>query len=122
MNAATLPDARVDLLGAIDYVVKQTAKNAEEIKRLQDAVGIKKVFGISDLAKRWGVSESSIRSDPVKQPNYGLPDIGIGFKRWFRETVESWESCTEEERRDGWERMTEAERRRFLGTLRRAAS
>lgn len=122
MNFSMLPDPRVDFLNAIDYLVKQTARNAEDIRRLQDAIGVRRVFGIPDLAKRWGISESAIRADVVRQPNYGLPDVGVGIKKWFVETVEAWEVRPEEERRDFWERMSEVERRRFLGTLQRAAS
>lgn len=113
---ATLPDPRADYLGAMEWLINQTQRNAEDLKAIKDAISAKKTLGISDLSKRWGISASSLYADPVRQPNYGRADVGS--KRWLIETVEAWEKRSEEERRDAWERMTSKLKASCIGQVR----
>jgi len=117
-----VPDPRIDFLAAIEWIIEQTARNAEDLKTLKDAIGVKTVYGIPDLARRWGLSTSALYADPVKLPNFGRADVGTGRKLWRRETVEAWESLSEEEHRDVWERLSGAEKEKYTGPVQRAAS
>jgi hypothetical protein len=119
---ASIPDVHSDYLGAVAWLIEQTARNAEALKDLKNAIGVKDSFGVSDLARRWNVSESSLRSDPVRLPNYGRSDIGQGKKLWRRETVEAWEELSEEEHRDIWDRMSFVEKQKYIGPVRRSVS
>lgn len=117
MTVAPLPSARDDLLGAIDWLIAQVEKNAQDLDRLKKALALRDTMGIPELAQRWGFSAKALYRDIVKQPNYGLPDIGMGRKAWFLSTVEAWEAIPEDERRDRWERMSAEDRRKYLGPL-----
>lgn len=108
------PDARSDLVGAVAFLVDCLPLLARRLARLEELTSMR-TFTVEDLATMQGCADSTLRGNPWKLPNFGRPDIGGHPRRWLAETVRSWYSRPEDERRREWDRMTSKERLQALG-------
>jgi hypothetical protein len=108
------PDARSDLVGAVAFLVNCLPLLVNRLARLEELTSMR-TFTVEDLATMQGCADSTLRGNPWKLPNYGRPDIGGHPRRWLAETVRTWYSRPEDERRREWDRMTSKERLQALG-------
>jgi hypothetical protein len=115
MTAQAIPDARQDMLGMLNALAAEIISLRSDVAAIKGTIRIRESYTIEDLASRYHCSRSTFHSCPWRLPNFGRPDFGESPRRWWIETLETWEAVAESEHRDAWEMMSAGDRCKMLG-------
>jgi hypothetical protein len=102
MVTETIPDARADLAGAVNYLLSEVAA----LRRERDEQRV----NATEAARTLGFSESYIRGRPWRVPGFGLKGRLHSLRAW-----RAWLDIPEINRRSEWDSMPIAERRKARG-------
>jgi len=83
-------------------------------REILDLLSAKKYVTQKDIAKSQGVGVHTLLREPWRMPNFGLADEGSRPKKWYRETVRTWDETPFDLRKSRWENMPPEERNRYL--------
>ncbi len=82
----------------------------QRLDRIDKALGVPKYVGVSYIAKRYGVSESYVRSRQYLLPNWGVSDVP-GKLLWHIDLVEDWTEVSPEKRQRQWELLDSSKKK-----------
>lgn len=102
MVTETLPDARADLAGAVNYLLSEVAALRKEREEQR--------VSATTAAVSFGFSEGYIRGKPWRVPGFGLKGRLHSLRAW-----REWLDIPEIDRRNEWDSMPIADRRKARG-------
>jgi hypothetical protein len=100
---------------SIEDLNLRTWRIEQIVIRIEQGMALQ-TFTIADLAREFGISETTLRHKPWMLPHFGKADIGQHPAKWFLSTVLDWYTkTTDDERQRVWEEMGSKERRKAMG-------
>ena len=100
----------VELLEKMDIEIRGIRR---ELNELRQALPVSETMTVSDIAKKLGVSTSTLYQRPWRLPNFGRATIDGTPRRWKRDEVFAWYERLDDERRTEWESMSQSEKARY---------
>ena len=104
-------DPAENLIGAIREIQHVTFSMAESLKAAIPAVRLT----IADIAKRQGVSKSTIYREAWRMPGFGKPDAGDSPVEFWLSSYITWMAIPIEQHRSVWETMSRKEQQSVKG-------
>jgi len=105
MEIATIED--------FDRLEKKVSQTQTLLYDLISLIG-EPVLTIADIAKREGVSNSTIYREPWRLPNYGQSDFSTGRRRWKLRTYVQWIEKDDQTRERDWYNMRPQDREKLM--------